>query len=283
MSNLHDLLKSLVTVCVRYHHDKLGCDGGLDAQIHTLLQKSAPEIEIRLAELILEAIKNDKTRETYLSYVHFTIKIILNFLSLEGITKDEDRVGIQLLISQFFQNSQKLLDTSQSCELTIHFNNQDVRMHGFVRRTLWASLSVLGNAVQDILFTPFRLTLTTRKEEICSFVRELFQTHSHDLLVFSLTRRNKVLQDELEGTQSLLRKEHTNLEIAQTRLSHFEQEIDKIRKSKKPVSVVNYSATLFPGLFATQRLLSTGKPVNKGLVGDVTERNPAETSTLQHD
>ncbi len=165
MSNLHDLLKSLATVCVSYHHEMTGSIDAIEPLVHSILQKSSFQIETQLTELINEAVKVDITRASFLNYVLFEIKGILNFLALAEIPKEEDMVGLQMQLSQFLQCTQKLLDTSQGTELPFSYNNQEVKMYGFVRRSIWTSWSVCGNAMQNLVFTPFRLTTTTRKLE----------------------------------------------------------------------------------------------------------------------
>jgi hypothetical protein len=287
MSNLHYLVKSLVTVCVRYHHDKLSTKVPVEELVHQLLKLSNQELQRKLEDLNVEATKADATRQPVLNYILFEIKMLQGFIAQEGIPTEEDMLGIQRQLAQFFTALQRLQETSQGTELIFNYNNQEAKMYGLVRR-LWtgSALSVCGTAIQEELFVPFRLAATVQKPSIEAFVRELFQTHCRDLLLLNLTTKNTALQvkveelgKKVEEHQSKLGIEHSKLEAALTKLSLTEKELNQLRqisKVKSQSALIKYSA--FPGLFTAPFLLNPN--FNKSLNLDPSQ-NTAEPSQLQ--
>jgi hypothetical protein len=259
MASLNELSKALVTICVRYHHTILSLHEPVGDYVHNLLKNKPAEIYSTLEALIDESTKDDQTRSFYLNYILFQLQLIDGFIDPEEIRTEEDKIFVQIHISSFLTNTQKLLEISQTTGLTINYHNQDIIMYGF-GRWMRGGLSTCGIAVEEELMTPFRLSTKTSKKQIDEFVGELLQTHCHNLLAINLQEKLNQVQLELEETKALL-------EIAQARL----------RIPEKTATIIKFGH-FFPGLFGTYPLLHKGM---KLLKGDSTLSEDQENSTLQ--
>ena len=200
MKNYRDLLITLMRVIIQYHNEKkpLAKVNEQDT-IDNLLEIEHAETMAKLYALVNTLDKDDKTRTPLLMYILYGIDQLKH---LDNNITEIDTQAVSLInhnISELVMNLKHLLETRQSIEFTVHYNNKSVKLIGLL--TFFNQYCISGNILQKILFAPLEIEPHTKNSMIQQIVTNLIELSFYKIDHQKLKQKQQYLFDRIEALE----------------------------------------------------------------------------------
>ncbi len=230
MPYIPELLKSSISVILRYHEDKLGPQPNTEQErIKQMLDKPHPTMITDLTALIEAAVTanaRDGARRPLMLYILHNIDTIRSFVDHKGPLDEASLAIIKAQLIQFIVDLQTLLSTIQRSTIVVNYNQKSVELFG-LKHAAWElytreQLCTSGNILRDTLFTTLLLPIDTSRDNIERTISDMLLEYQRRLDI--VAREDSLRTQEAELTS--LRTEVPRLEALVKAYVKRDQEID---------------------------------------------------------
>ena len=273
MSKLQAFVSKIVQIIVSYNQTQTSINYPPESYIN----KSLPELNQFLHEIITEATRGYETRKPLLEYFLFVVNTIKPLTDQKKSLSESEQQTISDTLPVFLNTLKKLLETSHSQYISVKYNKTIVQVPGFIRGALKAySLCNTGQIIsrelaESITQTPFE-----------NYFKKLILEHQLPLL--EIERLGKVISDEntekdlMQGQIKKLatQNEQQRLEIANLNTRNLELTnklklviADAELKEKQPRPEVDENKQLRLELESIKIELNTAQGKNEDYVDEI--------------
>ena len=216
MSKLQEFVGKIVQIIVSYNQTQTSKT--YPPEIFT--NKSPPELNQFLQEIITEATRGYETRKPLLEYFLFVVNTIKPLTDQKKSLSQQEQQTISDTLPAFLNTLKILLETSHSQYISVKYNKTIVQVPGFIRGALKVySLCNTGQIIsrelaESISQTPFE-----------NYFKKLILEHQLPLL--EIEHLGKVISDET-NEKELMQEQIKNLrnqsELQQTEIANLKNE-----------------------------------------------------------
>ena len=147
-------------------------------------------------------------RGPLMHYILYGVQQLKPLMDKPVILEPDASTLMQKTLVQLLVDLKRLVDTSQSIEINIQYDNKTVPIYGCMRDGFFSrGLSKSGVLIQDLLLSKLSLSVNAQENQMKQFMFDAFNEHQHVLLVRENQRvreANQMLTTVLQNTKELL-------------------------------------------------------------------------------
>jgi hypothetical protein len=200
MSRLTELLRSCITVIVRYHQQVSSNVEGLEVEkIDLLLTRTKEQMQQELLHLVMASTETVQTRRPLLQYICYAIDLLRALKDSDTTFFEANAKQTAAELQTLFISLKTLLTTSQQRVVLIKYKDICIEIYGLING-VWpvCSLCTSGRVIESTLFPALRLRpAEADAERIQLALDDLLNEHA-------LSLKLKDSQEALEHARRLI-------------------------------------------------------------------------------